>query len=199
MAGSTCTDGRRRGNVRADASKQSEAKRAAPGTAGGSVNRTRPTAALPVAPIRCLPDYRGRSCLILGPRLRGGTMTGSAAYTEPHSVREAQECHRKMPRILLPLPSGERVGVRGCTGRRASQLPLTQPSPRRGEGYPRSTDAPASITRRWPARYPHPPRSASPQDAHTHGRGDTPGPQTSRHPPPTPPRSSSSKPAGRLP
>ncbi len=34
MAGSTCTDGRKRGNVRADASKRSE--RAAPGTAGGS-------------------------------------------------------------------------------------------------------------------------------------------------------------------
>jgi hypothetical protein len=36
---------------------------------------------------------------------------------------------------LLPLPFGERVGVRGCQTVLRLERPLTQPSPRRGEGF----------------------------------------------------------------
>jgi hypothetical protein len=36
--------------------------------------------------------------------------------------------------FLLPLPFGERVGVRGSQALRRLEQPLTQPSPRRGEG-----------------------------------------------------------------
>jgi len=133
MAVSTCTDGRRQ--RKAQPMPESKAKRAAPGTAGGSVYRTRPTAALPAALNKGLPDYQAQYCLILGPRLRGGT--SSAAYTERHSVRGEQGSQRS---ARQPTPSPLRGEGRGEGLFQAQHClagaPPTPPPP--GGGGPRA-------------------------------------------------------------
>ncbi len=47
---------------------------------------------------------------------------------------QATEALATSARDLLPLPSGERAGVRGSQAAQRLEQPLTQPSPRGGEG-----------------------------------------------------------------
>ncbi len=47
---------------------------------------------------------------------------------------QATEALAMSARDLLPLPSGERVGMRGSQATQRLEQPLTQPSPRGGGG-----------------------------------------------------------------
>jgi hypothetical protein len=69
------------------------------------------------------------------PAFAGVVPYGKATVSDLFSEQKCQP-------LLLPLPFGERAGVRGSQAVHHPEQPLTQPSPRRGEGFfPTTTEA----------------------------------------------------------